>query len=84
MSELNCNHIYNQVKEKTNTQYCDYCCQESRTQYHSNSFPVSINFFKNNIVFQLKFHRSCFERFYSVNKLKLCSQCYNYYSEDAV
>lgn len=85
MSNINCNiHIYNQVKEKQHIYYCDYCGKGSFTRYNSNSFPISIQYFKTNIVFQLNFHQTCFELFYNVNHLKFCKLCSNYYSEELV
>lgn len=84
MSSSECSlHISKKIKKRSETiYYCDYCGKGSFTRYHSNLFPVSIQYFRNNIVFQLDFHQSCFELFYNLNKLAFCSLCSNYYSKE--
>ena len=71
-----------QVKKKTETYYCDYCTKGSFIRYQPNSFPISIKYFRNNIVFYLDFHESCFALFHIANKLDFCSLCSNYYSKE--
>jgi len=82
MSHNECtNHIYEKIKKKTPIYYCDYCVKGSLTRCQT--FPISIQYFKNNIVFHLDFHDSCFELFSIANHLKFCTNCSKYYSSES-
>jgi hypothetical protein len=83
MSHNECsNHICNKIKKKEESPsyYCDYCGKGSFTRHQT--FPISIQYFRNNILFHLDFHNSCFELFSIANYLKFCNECSTYYSEE--
>ena len=91
MSTQHCSHTCNQIKKKSETYYCDYCGKgsfipygrtESDIRYYPEKFPISIEYFRNNTVFHLDFHESCFGLFHIANKLDFCSICSKYYSKE--
>ena len=82
MSIQDCSHTFNQIKKKSETYYCDYCGKGSFIRYYPEKFPISIEYFRNNTVFHLDFHESCFGLFHIANKLEFCSICSKYYSKE--
>lgn len=59
---------------------CDYCQNSATLSEFQNGNTIRIQYVKNNILFELDFHKNCFEHFKTLNIVEFCNFCKYYYS----